>query len=174
MARRAIRTSSTTRARSCCESSTSTAGGWGGGIRRILGGWMSIIGSATATGDGTSRRVDFQGESRGWLEVVDDHDFSAFPSLTLGTPTSGTTAAFPSLPAATSATVSLSRMSLGGRARTEEQFPSLGGVGVGGGPSTSTGPGRSDASRPRALVSVRADGVLMEREHRRYQMRFSR
>jgi len=118
---------------------------------------------SNSNSSGTSRRVDFQRESRGGLEVIDDHDFSAFPSLTSGTSTSGTTmtAAFPSLPTATSATVSLSRMSLGGRARTEEQFPSLGGGGVGGGPSTttttstSTGPGRSDASRPRALVSVR-------------------
>ena len=94
-------------------------------------------------GNAASRRVQFERESRGGLEVIDDHDFNAFPSL----PSSEQTSAFPSLPPSRG----FSRLGVQERprGRNEEQFPSLNG------PSAPTAPVTRSTRHNRPLVSVR-------------------
>ena len=101
--------------------------------------------SSGGASNAANRRVQFERESRGGLEVIDDHDFSAFPSLPS---TAGAAApAFPSLPTSRG----LSRLGAQGRSRgrDEEQFPSLGDL------SAPVAPAPSSSRHSRPLVSVR-------------------
>ena len=94
-----------------------------------------------------SRRVQFERESRGGLEVIDDHDFSAFPSLPASERTGVRASLFPSLP--TSRAFSRLAVQDRPRGRNEEQFPSLGGS------AASSAPVPDSARQNRPLVSVR-------------------
>ena len=102
-------------------------------------------GNPSHVNNGTSRRVEFARESRGGLEVIDDHDFSAFPSLRGGVceQGNGRSEAFPALTGDGSERL---RQQQRREQRQEEQFPSLGG-----GPT----PASNQAPASRRLVSVR-------------------
>ena len=100
---------------------------------------------------GTSRRVQFERESHGGQEVIDDHDFRAFPSLSSGERNTRAGAlAFPALPNSGFASMQIRDRA---RERTQEQFPPLGG---GNGAGSSAAPGATPStSSARPLVSVR-------------------